>query len=671
MISILYVDDECTLLDIGKIFLEDMGEFHVDIVSSAIDALSFLNTKNYDAIISDYQMPVMDGIGLLKRVRSSGNTVPFILFTGKGREEIVIQALNEGADYYLQKGGEPVAQFTELAHQVRQAVQQRRAEASIRDHERREADIINFLPDATFAIDVLGVVIAWNRAMEDMTGVLNADILGKGNFEYALPFYHERRPILIDLVLKDDPVTESKYPYILRSGKKIFSETIIPNMNHGDGVLLWFTASPLYDTKGTIVGAIESIRDISERKRQEDALIESEALFRTLVTNIRDPILILSFEGKILFANPAAYTLIGLAPLPIHEDISITTYLDPQSLSQGITDLKEIETSGGPSIGEYFVNPLHGKKRCVEARGVRIVYNGAEADLVTLRDITDRKRIEEHLQKTVMEYENILANMSDVFYRSDERGNLVLASRSWATLLGYPHLSDCIGRNIASDFYIDPDERTRLLELLYRDGSVTDYEVVLKRKDGSPVTVSTSSYLYRNKEGHILGVEGTFRDISERKRFLENLMEAEQRLTDIINFLPDATFAINRDGRVIAWNRAIEEMTGVSARDMLGKENYEYGVPFYGRRRQILIDLIFSDDADIKKNYSFVKRDGTVLTAETRMSRPGGKNRILWGKASPLFNSRGEITGAIESIRDITDWRILEDTLKQQDKNPL
>ncbi|MDD1685043.1 MAG: response regulator, partial [Methanoregula sp.] len=153
MFTILYVDDEPGLLEVGKLFLEQSGQFSVETATSATQALEVLHSRHYDAIISDYQMPGMDGIEFLKRVRSSGNTIPFIIFTGRGREEIVIQALNEGADFYLQKGGEPVSQFTELTHKVRQAVQQRMAEATIRDHERREADIINFLPDATFAID--------------------------------------------------------------------------------------------------------------------------------------------------------------------------------------------------------------------------------------------------------------------------------------------------------------------------------------------------------------------------------------------------------------------------------------------------------------------------------------------------------------------------------------
>ncbi len=82
MISVLYVDDEPSLLEIGKLFLERNSQFGVDIITSAPAALTLLKTKRYDAIISDYQMPVMDGIELLKKVRTSGNTIPFILFTG-------------------------------------------------------------------------------------------------------------------------------------------------------------------------------------------------------------------------------------------------------------------------------------------------------------------------------------------------------------------------------------------------------------------------------------------------------------------------------------------------------------------------------------------------------------------------------------------------------------
>ncbi len=144
MYRILYVDDEPNLLEICKLFLERSGQFSVDSITSAPAALALLNTKNYDAIISDYQMPEMDGIEFLKTVRSSGNTIPFILFTGRGREEVVIQALNEGADFYLQKGGEPKSQFAELEHEIHQAIQSRLADSAQKKNAYRLSKLITF-----------------------------------------------------------------------------------------------------------------------------------------------------------------------------------------------------------------------------------------------------------------------------------------------------------------------------------------------------------------------------------------------------------------------------------------------------------------------------------------------------------------------------------------------
>ena len=201
MFSLLYVDDEPDLLSLGKLFLEGGGDFHVTTAMSAHEGLEKLATGSFDAVISDYQMPVMDGIALLKEVRIAHGAIPFILFTGKGREEVVIEAINNGVDFYLQKGGAPKAQFAELRHKILVAVERRHALDALRDSEQRLADIINFLPDATFAINTDGVVIAWNKALEIMSGIPAPSMIGKGNYEYSFAFYPERRPILIDLIL--------------------------------------------------------------------------------------------------------------------------------------------------------------------------------------------------------------------------------------------------------------------------------------------------------------------------------------------------------------------------------------------------------------------------------------------------------------------------------------
>lgn len=271
MLSLLYVDDEPGLLEIGQLFLESSGDFSVVTVLSAKEALAKLAERSFDAIVSDYQMPEMDGIEFLKTVRRSFGDIPFILFTGRGREEIVIMAINHGADFYLQKGGDPKAQFAELAHKIRQAVSRKRAEHALSESEKRLTDLINFLPDATFAIDNNSRVIAWNRAIEEMTGIPATDMLGKGDYEYAIPFYGTRRPILIDLLGEPDEKLARYYSSILRDGNTLSAETDLPHPK-GNQITVLAKASPLYNREGEIAGAIESVRDITERKKGEEEL---------------------------------------------------------------------------------------------------------------------------------------------------------------------------------------------------------------------------------------------------------------------------------------------------------------------------------------------------------------------------------------------------------------
>lgn len=130
-LKVLYVDDEPDLLELGKLFLEESSRMTVDTALSAKEALLSPSLLSYDVIISDYQMPDMSGIAFLKEVRHRSGNLPFILFTGRGREEVVIEAINNGADFYLQKGGTPEAQFAELAHKARQAFARRKSESEI------------------------------------------------------------------------------------------------------------------------------------------------------------------------------------------------------------------------------------------------------------------------------------------------------------------------------------------------------------------------------------------------------------------------------------------------------------------------------------------------------------------------------------------------------------
>jgi len=178
MISVLYVDDEEELLELGKLFLEKSGQFRVETVTSAHDAFRLLESTSFEAIVSDYQMPDMDGIAFLKAIRVEFPDLPFIILTGKGREEVVIEAFDNGADFYLQKGGKPTPQFLELGHKITAAVRRRQAEKALQESETHYRNVVEdqtefiarFLPDCTHVFANEAYCRYFNKIKEEILG---------------------------------------------------------------------------------------------------------------------------------------------------------------------------------------------------------------------------------------------------------------------------------------------------------------------------------------------------------------------------------------------------------------------------------------------------------------------------------------------------------------------
>ncbi len=170
----------------------------------------------------------------------------------------------------------------------------------------------------------------------------------------------------------------------------------------------------------------------------------------------------------------------------------------------------------------------------------------------------------------------------------------------------------------------------------------------------------------KDEKGNTAGVVHVALDISASKAGEIALRESERRLANIIDFLPDATVVIDKDGRVIAWNRAIEKMTGLKAKEILGKGDYEYALPFYGESRPILVDIANKPDSAIEARYDDIKREENgSLVGEAYMPSLKGGVAYLMGSASALYDSDGNYWGAIESIRDITERKHAEEELQR------
>lgn len=439
---------------------------------------------------------------------------------------------------------------------VRDISERRQTEEALRASERRLADTIDFLPDATVVIDADGKVVAWNRAMEEMTGVPAETMLGKGDYEHALPFYGQRRPILVDLALQGADLDTERYHMIERLGNTVVGETTIA-MPGGRDAILWGKAIPLRDGAGHIVGAIETIRDVTDRRRAEDAARASERRFAEFIEFLPEATLAVSAAGEVTAWNRAMEELTGV----------------------------RAEEMLGKGNHEHAL-PFYGERRPTL---VDVALHGQEPD----------------------------------------------------------------------------PERYRMVR---REGDTIVAEATTLRADRGLGVLWGKATALRDELGNVTGAIETIRDVTERRRAEEALRESERRLADTISFLPDATLVINAAGEVVAWNRALEEMTGVPAGEMVGKGNYEHALPFYGDRRPLLADLVLDPSICTDDRYPQMRREGDALVAEITAARPRGRDTVIWAKATALRDQEGNVVGAIEAIRDITDRRRAEEALRASEE---
>jgi len=244
-----------------------------------------------------------------------------------------------------------------------------------------------------------------------------------------------------------------------------------------------------------------------------------------------------------------------------------------------------------------------------------------------------------------------------------DTGVVLDANKAFEEWSGYSR-EELLGKStVELGFWVHEKDRQAIIDRLYETQCVEGVEIDWKTGGGQAKNVLFSAKLIDTAHGKLILFIG--RDITERKKMEQVLRESERRLSDIIEFLPDATFVIDREGVVIAWNRAMEEMSGVSKKDMIGRSNHVYAIPFYGRRRKLLIDMVGDVNEDDDSKYVYVKRSGHTIYAEAFTDALyGGKGACLWGTAAALFDEHGNRVGAIESIRDITDPSIAEEKLR-------
>ena len=296
-IRVLHVDDELALLKVAKQCLELQGLFHVDTADSVEEALNKLKEKDYDVVVSDYQMSGKDGLEFLKQLREKGNDIPFLILTGKSREEVAIRALNLGADGYLDKTGDSGTVYCKLAHAIRQAVDRRSAQIESLRREAKLGAILQASPEAITITDPDGNIIECNQVAVGMHGCQSKkDLVGKNAFGLIAEKDREKAVQNLKKTLEQGSTKNVEYTFLTKDGREFSAE---------------LSASVVRDASGKPEYFVAITRDITERKESEEALRETKDYLDNLLNYANAPVIVWDNEQKISLFNNAFEALTG------------------------------------------------------------------------------------------------------------------------------------------------------------------------------------------------------------------------------------------------------------------------------------------------------------------------------------------------------------------------
>ncbi|MFZ0930021.1 MAG: PAS domain S-box protein [Syntrophobacteraceae bacterium] len=534
---------------------------------------------------------------------------------------------------------------------IRDITSRKAAEKALHESAWFQQQLIDALPAPVFFKDPEGRYLGCNKAYESFLNMGKDQIIGKSVFEIApeelAALYQEK-----DLALLRNP------------GVQIYESSV----RDADGSVhnVVFHKATFSKADGSVGGVVGAILDITARKRAEEDLRASEERYRLIFNHA--PLGIIHFDrmGVVQDLNDKFAEIIGTAKEEIPGFNMLERLRDPAFL-QAVKDA--IEGGFGHYEGDYL-SILGGKTTPMRAIYRRI--NAEDGKFLggvgIFEDITDRKNAEKVLRESENRYRTIFENTGTATVIFEEDTIISLANAEFEKLTGYTR-DEIENKKSWTEFVVKEDLETLLdrHRQWVADGkaALKQYEFRLIDRHGRTKYCLLTIDMIADTKRRV----ASLLDISERKKAEEELISANRQLNDIVEFLPDATFVVDKDKKVIAWNRAIEDMTGVSKKEMIGKGDHAYTVPFYGDRRPNLADLIDARDGELESRYQYVTRKNGILSAETYVPCVyGGQGAYVFATCAPLFDAHGNRVGAIESIRNVTERRQVLEALRHSEE---
>jgi len=645
-ISILIVEDDIELNRLIQKKLQREG-FQTDFAYNVANAIEKMAAKPADILLLDYRLGDKTCKDVIIGLKHINQDPTFIVMTGQGDEKIAVEMLRLGAKDYIFKDLGFIDILSEIIHKVCSSLEREEklylAEQAIKESERKFRTLTESSPNGIFESDINGNLNYVNSRLLEITGFKYDDIINKG---WQEGISNKELKIAFETLNRNKNKNKSSVNYNFKFQFKK------PDFN-----LVWINGNvcSIKNKAGKISGYIGTIIDVTQQVQSEERLKESEEKYKSVIERAQDSIGII-INKKIVYVNNSLLELLGYSRKKIIGSY-FTDYLFPEDVPL-LSKRYEMRMRGEniPSIYETSLRRKDGKRVSLEINAGIIPYEGKTANLIFMRDITERKLADQALKDSEDRFRVLFEQAPYPMFLMNIKGDFVEGNFASKKLLGYDK-ANLIGNNFLKTGLLHlhdiPKALKNLSENIQGKSSGPD-EYLLYKKDKSIVEAEIVTHPIKIKrKTHILGIA---RDITERKKIELELKERRDFAESLIDTSQAIILVLDTQGNIIHFNPYMEDLSGYKINDVQGKN-------WFG--------IFVKEDIreDVKKRFiSAIQKKHTEGYINPITTKRGKQNQIEWHN-KVLTNEKGKVTGLLAIGHDITERLKTEYALKESESH--
>jgi len=636
VLHILHVDDDLCLLEVSKQILTMENNFDIENVTSVDEALKKMEQQSYDAIVSDYEMPLKNGLDFLKELREKSNQIPFILLTGKGREDVAVKALNLGADSYINKNGSTETVYCELADAINKTVERKKSRELLGKSESKyHALVENSLQGIAILLAAPIRIVFANSAFGKILGYSTEELTSLSPEGIMRLVYREDRAVFFKRVenrLRGEPAGGC---FEFRAVRK-------------DGLIIWLSSLANrvdYDGQPAVQGMF---LDISERKKAEEVVRKSEVRYRELANFLPEIVFETDLSGKITFFSQTAFEITGFTEEDIEKGMNMLQFVVPEDRERAKENVRRRLAGEKTDTSEYTIfrkngdtyhaivktAPIFSENRAIGLRGLVI-------------DITERKNTEAAMREIKDQLELQIKRMPIGYIVWDKDFKAVSWNPAAEKIFGYSE-KEVIGKHPYGT--IVPKEAQPTVEKIWKrllEGDATAHSINENfTKNGKKIICSWINTPLKREDNSIIGVLSMVQDITENKKMEETLRQERNMLESVTSASGAGLVIIGKDYHVQYANDFIKRYKG----DTIGKLCYATLNSLDAPCPDCGVAKIYAGKTTLDSHeYCSTTVDGAPYWVEI--------------VATPLTDENGNVTSAVEIAVDITERKKTQEAL--------